>query len=487
MDGGAELVRTLVRLRREARSGSLTVDAGGVRTWVHLERGVPVFAEGGARRDDLGSVLRDEGLIDDLAFRAIVQRVTEGFVDNEAARFGEIAVSLGYVSEAQVNAALSAQLERKLLECMSHRAVESEFRDEEELDVTLSTYPCNIETLTLSAVGTVFDPPRVQTILSPYLLGYLRLEAPAKTVSERLGLDAEGARLLRAIDGARPTVEVMGATGMEPARATHLVTALLLLDLASAPPEPSRARMQREDTGRVELPHARDGVSVAAPASEHPQPAKRPRPSPEALRQRARLVAARLARHKPQRTVAPPVAPSPARHDTQDKRAAARARAAAIAERFERQHGLVPSAARHTTQPAMAAAIPDWQRDLEHGLELATQGAYVKAQALLAEVEAASAGDARARVSFARRFAEHQTLDDTRGQEVIGRGLMKEAKKLLRQDKHWAFAHFVLAKLRLADGDEEGAARSFKNAATLEPQNIHVQRYHRILQRRMKK
>jgi len=258
MDGGAELVRTLVRLRREARSGSLTVDAGGVRTWVHLERGVPVFAEGGARRDDLGSVLRDEELIDDVAFRAIVQRVTEGFVDNEAARFGEIAVSLGYVSEAQVNAALSAQLERKLLECMSHRSVESEFRDEEELDATLSTYPCNIETLTLSAVGTVFDPPRVQAILNPYLLGYLRLEAPVKVVSERLGLDPEGARLLRAIDGARPTVEVMGATGMEPARATHLVTALLLLGLASAPPEPSRARIgvsSSHGTGRLDCRH----------------------------------------------------------------------------------------------------------------------------------------------------------------------------------------------------------------------------------------
>jgi len=77
VDGGAELVRTLVKLRRRAQTGNLTVDARGVRTWIHLERGVPIFAEGGARGDDLGSVLRDEGLIDDAAFRAIVERVTE--------------------------------------------------------------------------------------------------------------------------------------------------------------------------------------------------------------------------------------------------------------------------------------------------------------------------------------------------------------------------------------------------------------------------
>ena len=483
VDGGAELVRTLVKLRRRAQTGNLTVDARGVRTWIHLARGVPIFAEGGARGDDLGSVLRDEGLIDDAAFRAIVERVTEGFVDNETARFGEVAVKLGYVSEAQVHAALAAQLERKLLECMSHRSVESRFREETEVDRELVTYPCDIEALTLSAVGTVFDPPRVQAILGPYLLGYLRLEAPAAIVSERLHLDAEGARLLRAIDGARPTAEVMVANGMDATRASHLVACLLLLDFASAPPEPSRARMEREDTGRIELPEARHPEAARNPAPDAPStPAAEP--SPEALRRRAHLVAARLARHRELRQGARTPESAPKEQGT--KRAVAMARAAAIAERFERHHGSVPGRVRATNQPAMASTT-DLAKDLALGLELLTQGAYAKAEALLADVEAASVGDERTRVSFARRFAEHQLLEEADGKAVIGRGLSKEAKRLLRQDKRWAFGHFALGQLRLAEGDEKGAARSFKNAAALEPQNIHIQRYHRILERRTRK
>jgi len=194
------------------------------------------------------------------------------------------------------------------------------------------------------------------------------------------------------------------------------------------------------------------------------------------------LVAARLGRLRKQ-----PVAPAqqPTEPVTSDRRAAARARAAAIAERFVRTHGSVPAGHHATTVPVDAEAAPE--RDLSEAMELALSGEYAQAEQMLSELEVATLGDTHNRVSFARRFCELQGLEDAQGKGVIGRGLDKEAKRLLRQDKHWAFGHFALGKLRLAQGDEEGAARSFKNAAALEPQNLHIQRYHRILSRRVKK
>src|SRR4051812_28212504 len=111
----AALVRSLLALRKERRSGVLTVESEGIKTFVYLDQGMPVFAEEGTHGETLGRLLVRQGKLTQAQYVDVIGKMTDALFINEQLRFGEVAVELGYLTEGQVSKALADQIRWKIV------------------------------------------------------------------------------------------------------------------------------------------------------------------------------------------------------------------------------------------------------------------------------------------------------------------------------------------------------------------------------------
>jgi hypothetical protein len=192
------LVRALLMLQRSGATGTLRIEADSVLTLVRWRDGHPVFVEGGLPADSLGRILVRRGRITEAMLAQVEE---ERMLSQGRARFGEVAVRLGYLSAQELMQGLREQVVTKLGRCLHWERTSHVFVAEQHDVPALVGPPLHVERVVLEGVLRHHPLERALTLLDGGLDA-----APVL----RTGLAVVGARF----ELERPTLERLeGALG----------------------------------------------------------------------------------------------------------------------------------------------------------------------------------------------------------------------------------------------------------------------------------
>jgi tetratricopeptide (TPR) repeat protein len=199
--GKGEVVDALRVFERDNASGALDFTAQGVLTRVFVHKGTPVYAEAGVLGETLGHVLVREGIVTTEQFAAVVRKMTDAIVDDENVRFGEVIVELGILSKDELDRALAAQVEKKIIGCVTRGSGEWSFDPSREVSGGAG-YQAPIRTLLVDA-AKLLPEERVSTILHLDRETFPRLTQSIASVADEYGLEAHELAALSFLDGTR--------------------------------------------------------------------------------------------------------------------------------------------------------------------------------------------------------------------------------------------------------------------------------------------
>ena len=474
----ATVIKQLLDLSREKRSGVLDVDGEGACTVIYVSRGVPVFAEEGTLGETLGRMLMREKVLTEAQYGQIIDRMTSSVMGAEQMRFGEVAIALGFLTPEQVNDALAKQVRRKIIRCIEWEAPTCTFRDAADQLEGIARYPCATEPLVLRAVRHMFTEERVTRILEGSAVKYPKLVGSTDEVSARFKMDAAETAFLETIDGTQSVFQLVFSAPIDGLHASQLLSVLLVaeaMELREEPPEalaPDGA-VAGVLVGGPDDPHAAwvpgpdlpDSDSSAGRAlGAQPEPTSRATPAPLTER-RARApsdVVRAAARQRLARRLARPKAAdrSPRARAASDSTPSPKSISPPAKQARLRAEQLFKSGQVHVRNERWPLAL----HDLQQAVRL-----YPGA------LEYALYAD----------WAKFQTLTDPAEMAALRQELEERATQALRQDKQMAFAHHVLAQVRLMQGDEKSALRSFRAAMKLDSNDRVAPRYYRMLNRKL--
>lgn len=225
------LARTMLALRTQRRTGILTVDAEGTRTFIYLKEGTPIFAEEGTAGETLGRLLVRLKLLSHEQYLEVLSKMTDALVFNEQIRFGETAVELGFLSEEQVHESLVNQVRWKVIRCFQRDEVTWGFEDGESQVEEVGDFPMMIESLVYEAVLWLDSEQRSELALGGVLDRYVHVPAEEReALARRFGIDEQLIPGLSAFDG-RLSVKVVLARATSSIEMEALVTAMAMLGL----------------------------------------------------------------------------------------------------------------------------------------------------------------------------------------------------------------------------------------------------------------
>lgn len=201
------------RLARTRFTGVVYVEhdeGGGIFSF---REGMPVYAEDLGDAPPLADDLLTRGLIDATQYAEIAARVIELGPDDEDLGFCEIAVELGALAPAQVDAELERRLRGRIVQAVGWSACRIEVDGDPDSVAGTAQYPQDLGPLIATGVRTFCDEAAVRELLGPLDTLYVRPtvgEAESVQFFE-LGDDEEAllssleasVPVARAIDGAR--------------------------------------------------------------------------------------------------------------------------------------------------------------------------------------------------------------------------------------------------------------------------------------------
>lgn len=431
---GPLLAELLVDLQQSGETGVLEIRAEGIRTDLTLQRGRPVFAEGGSLRQTLGRLLLRRGEIGEEDYVRVIERMTESLIRNESVRMGEVLVELGLLRPAEVFEALALQVREKILACFQWESFEFAFRPREAACGELAPFRCPpVEALVLEGLRTHFDAERLRPILRPHAERFPLVEGDASEIARRFRMNPSEQRLLHAIDGSRSLAALRRDGPLESLHAGQLLAALLLCHQLSLR-EPTALRSAPSPAARARIPSGQRRP-VAASAS---------RPGPGA-----------------------------------SQTAAAAERARRNLESLRRR----PATAK--AKPAEGQQRLEAEQAFHKGRRLLAQnliGAALRALGRAVELQ----GD-QAEYLLLHAWAEYLAA---RGEEarLLARAKVRaQAQRLLLQDAQSATSHSILGRLLYDEGEREAAEKHFRLALRSEPGDVEAQRGLRLIEGRRRR
>ncbi len=451
MSISAHLVVSMLALHRERRTGVVTIQSGEVRTFVYLRDGVIVFAEEGTQGETLGRLLVRQQLLSQPRYVEIIGKMTDAFVMNEQLRFGEVAVELGYLTEAQVEKALRDQIRWKVVRAFQRPGATWTFEDSEARVDEAGHFPTPMESLVLEVVRWVDDDEKMELGLARMMDKPLSVVTEARAdLGASFGLTASELSFAALVDGTRTVRELLAAENREAVDTHALLTAMILsrvaavaVKAAAAPVAPAVKAATAPVAPVIKAAAAPVApVIKAAPIAEVP-PAAKPAPLP-----------AKAAMRVPG------------------------TRTSKILEALSAQRVKVePMRTPRTDHEARLLA----ERKFQAGLEHMKAGRYQAASTDLHEAVQLSPS------SFEYRLYQKWCALRGRGEPPHGIDLA-ELRRLstsaLANDPNFAFAYCVAGEIALGEGQDKQAFRMLKRAEKLDPGLLEVQRLLGVLSRR---
>ncbi|MBX3190366.1 MAG: hypothetical protein KF819_25425 [Labilithrix sp.] len=456
------LLKMLLELQEARKTGAVVVSGSGAadHAWRHdrgarvrvfVEKGAIVFADEGTVGETLGRILVRERILTDDQYASALERMASDRVTGKCSRLGEVVVQLGLLSPEQVHAALSAQVQEKLVRALAWTAARLDFFEcHGALDVA-GNFATPLEPLVVAALKLA-DREKLDALLAQARRRYASLvkrDAIARINAFRLRPAEDG--FARALDGTRTVEELLhGQVGVD---AAVILSALLLTDMLDldakatgakiAPPRPKMsasaslsAIVAAKSTSAKASPGAYEMVSLPEPPKPPPRPGTAP--SVRALRRRdhAKKIAARLQKAKEAKRKLPALEePEPALEAT--------------------PRTLGPMA------PLLA------EKAFQLGKKLVRANRLGEA---VVELRRAASLFGAAEYDLWATWAEARA-DATNGEAHAPR-LRAAAQKAIEQETERGFATFVLGHLARRAGDEAQAAILFERARRLDPEAV---------------
>lgn len=483
--GKGSVVPPLLAIEREDVTGVLEFRALGIATQLFCRAGEIVFATGGTLTETLGRMLIRSGRLTEDQVAAVIRRLTDTIVDGEQVRFGEILLEYGFMSNDELEVALSQQVKEKLLGCVHRgdgewRLTKNDRRVDEVGSYVVRTRPCLVEGM------LHFPERRVESILQVDENRYPEIVAPENVVAAEFELTKGEAAVLTELDGTATMQFILSKAPSD--TMAPLIAALVLgggVDL-----KPTPAGVKRGDTRSIP-PEFRTLRRAAPSLEETAQFAKAPVRKASVPGMPAAsdpLVKAGLPPKRPSySTLAVAVPPSQRRSSRQslvqptaevltrsreaferlkldlDQRKPASKRMRWPDPKDEKQSRLMAESAFHQGRMWLHAeeaerALPGLHRALElrpheHEYEL-----YVKWAQML--------------------------VNDTFKDDAQRTTIQALAAKLVRENRDCELGHSILGHCSHHDAHDEAALRFFQRAAQLDPKLVDAARLARLLAQR---
>jgi hypothetical protein len=424
------LLKTLLELEETKKSGAVDVAGPGARVRIFVEEGAIVYAADGGVGETLGRLLLREQVLTEEQYAAAIEWVVEKRGAGKDQKFGSVLVELGMLTPEQLVAALSAQVQRKVIRALRWTYSRVSFVEAFGLvDVDVRNLT-PLEPLVLAALRLA-EPPNVEELLAqartrhPALRtdGLAGAHTLARLTAFRFGQSDDA--FARGLDGTRSVDELLDPPEMRRTRAVVLASLLVTecLDL-----------------------HARPrGQRAAWP------------PAPRSSRTMAALNVPPSSRRRPQSN-RPAVHPQ----STADREATQRL-AARMKDARDAKKSLPPSA----SEIATADAVPSTAR-------LLAERAFQAGKRFLRANEIAKAANELRDAAVTYPAPEYELwaswAEARRDPEKADLPKLREAaQQALAQDPECAFAYLALGHIALAEGKEDAAAPLLARARTLDP------------------
>lgn len=445
--GLGDAAEPLLDIERERLTGVLEIRTADVTTRVYAKDGVVVFADAGTAGEALGRVLVRSGLLTEEQYAAVIRRMTDGLIDNEHARFGEIVVGYGFLTEPELQAALTEQVRQKIVGAILRGRAEWFFQADSPRVDEVGNHPISIAPVLFEAARRLPER-RIEELLQMHDERYPALLASAEEISARLVLDEAHAAALATIDGARSVV-VLCSTSSSGVDFAALLAALVMTRLGELARQPKRALAQppaRAVPVELTRPHARAPSNVLArmKMAEMDQRAMAAAISADDARRRAEAALGRLFADVKERSAKRGPQPPPEPKNEHEKRLMAEAA-------FQAGKTLLLA-----EEPARA--LPELRRALE-------------LQPNDREYEIFAA--------WAAFRCDKAMADDSRRLEM-----RRLATDVLKHHPECAIAFHVLGHLAVNEGQRQAAHRLFGKAFELAPWLTDAGRQLRLLAKR---
>jgi hypothetical protein len=429
------LLKMLLELQQTRKAGALDVLGPSARVRLFVEEGNVVFADEGTVGETLGRILVREHVLTQDQYATAIEWMSDLRSAGRSAKLGEVFVELGLLTAEQVSAALSAQVQQKVMRALAWSG--STFRFIEShgpLDIA-DRYTAAIEPLVIAALRLA-DRERIDALLSQARPRYAalrrdpapgggstKLESIARVNAFRLPA-AEDA-FARALDGSRTVGELLDE-----------------VDVPKAPP------VDR-------------GVVLAALLLTEALDLHR---GPTAVRP---MGAARALARTPMTK-----AKGPAKLSAEEQ-ASAKAKAEADA------HAAVAAFTAPLAGEPFVEPVPDSSPRMPSGAKMApllaekafqTGKKLVRAHRLAEGVaELRRAASLYKAVEYELWAAWGEARADARGEDAHVDTLRAVAELAIEQDTERGFATFVLGHLAKRGGDDARAAELFARARAIDP------------------
>jgi hypothetical protein len=251
MSSTTALVRAMLALEKEKRTGVVTITTDGAVTFVYLREGIPVFAEEGSCGETLGRLLVRERKLTQTQYVEIIGLMTDAFVLNEQLRFGEVAIELGYLMESEVCKALGDQIRWKIVRAFQRPEATWQFEDSLSRLEEVGNFPMHVEALLLEMLRWVDDDTKMDLGLHAALDQSLRIPPNVgQHLAERFELSRAEAAFAIQVDGTRSTRALLASASAANVDVHALLTAFLV----------SRVAMPVASAQHAAVPASRKGL-----------------------------------------------------------------------------------------------------------------------------------------------------------------------------------------------------------------------------------
>jgi len=262
----------LMDLHRRGATGSLKVEGPSHPKALYLRGGRILFGSSNDPRDQLGSILIEQGKISQEQLEDVNAKVGPG---NPLAK---VLAESGFVNQRELGDAARIKVERILSDVIAYTSGSFEFEDgvlpKGAVDLKLST-----EKLLLAAVARMSD----RAFVLRYIESLGVVLAPAPDAQARIGeIRSEATPLLERLDGRRSLKDAVAQTRLDEFEAAKLACSLLFLGIVARAEPGQAAAAPREEldlaaTARSALGEAVEAFSfaaapAAAPAAAAPAP-----------------------------------------------------------------------------------------------------------------------------------------------------------------------------------------------------------------------
>jgi len=240
------LIKAILDLVADRRTGVLDIRSDDHRTQIYFDDGKPLFAEDDAPGESFGRLLMRQGVITNDQFVRVIDERTRAAAGNSQLRFGEVAVSLGVLTNAQVEQGLAEQVCGIIARSLQRGESRWTFQLAPDAPRPPRAFSLEINPTVLAALQQSTDSAKVADVVAarpeelvvvagprPAPEAGVRDEAPsvgggAETHAARIGAEQafqKGLALLRDGKAASAAIELRRAADLQPESLEYLLYA----------------------------------------------------------------------------------------------------------------------------------------------------------------------------------------------------------------------------------------------------------------------